>query len=190
MDKKEIYEHLANIYLDASSKTKRKKKNKKYSSLLQNGLLFGVAIIVTLSLAQFTHPKNNLLQKSTEVALFLQNEAVKMNFNFDPAKKEVFSLKLNNLDLTKYKNLKFTIRKTSFSDTINMRVEFSNSFREKSAVYFKDIPSRWQECSVKLSDFKDINNWSQIQSLSFIIEEWNTRGKKGVVYIDNVKFFR
>jgi len=190
MDKKEIYEHLANIYLDASSKTKRRKKSKKYFPFLQSGLLFGIIIIATLSLAQFTRLQNNLPQKSTEIALFLQNEAVKINFNFDPAKKEIFSLKLNNLDLTRYKNLSFAVRKINPSDTINMRVELSSRFREKSAVYFKNIPSAWQEYSLKLSEFKDISNWSEMDNLSFIIEEWNVRGKKGIVFIDDVKFLR
>jgi hypothetical protein len=29
-----------------------------------------------------------------------------------------------------------------------------------------------------------------MQTLAFVVEEWNTKDKKGVVYIDNVRFLK
>jgi len=190
MDKKEIYEHLANIYLDASSKTKKRNKSKEYSPLLRNIFLFTIAVIFTLTLSQlFRLEKPNSLN-SSQIALVLQNEATKINFNFDPVKKETFTLALNNLDLAKFKSLEFSVRKTNPQDTISLRVEFVNRFREKSAVYFKDIPNSWKDYTVNFSEFKDISNWHEMASLAFIIEEWNVRQKKGIVYVDNIRLLR
>jgi hypothetical protein len=190
MDKKEIYEHLANIYLDASSKTNKKNKSKEYSPFLRNIFLFTVAVIFTLTFSQLFHSEKPYPVDSSQIALVLQNEATKINFNFDPAKKETLILNLNNLDLAKFNKLGFSIRKTNSQDTVNLRVEFINRFREKSAVYFRDIPSRWKDYLVNFSEFKDITNWKEMISLAFIIEEWNVRQKKGIVYVDNIRLLR
>jgi len=190
MDKKEIYEHLANIYLDASSKTKKRKKSKKYSPLIKNVLLFVIVAVFTLTLSKLSRLESPYSVGSSQIALVLQNEATKINFNFDPAKKETFILNLNNLDLAKFRALAFSVRKTDPQDTITLRVEFINHFREKSAVYFRDIPSKWKDYLIDLSEFKDIGNWKGMASLAFIVEEWNARQKKGVVYVDNIRLLR
>jgi hypothetical protein len=121
------------------------------------------------------------------VALVLSLEPLKINFNFNPAKKETFSLGLNNLNLGRFRALGFSVKKTNFQDKISLRVEFVSSYREKSEVYFKDIPHKWQDFRVALSKFPNISDWSRMSSLIFTIEEWNTKEKKGIVYVDNVR---
>ena len=187
MDKKEIYEHLAKIYLDASSKGKKEKKT--YPELFKNLFLVSIIVVFGLSgvlLASFF--KNKIF--NSEVALVLAPEAVKINFNFDPAKKEFYSLDLNNLNLNKYHALGFSIKKMNPKDSISLRVEFSNSFREKSEVYLKDLPNKWQDHTINFSEFKNINDWSKMRNLSFVVEEWNASEKKGVLYIDNVRLLK
>lgn len=187
MDKKDIYEHLAKIYLDASSK--KKKKTKGYPKLFKNILVGSLLSVLLLNFVLFIF----FSQKkpfNSEVALVLLSDASKINFNFDPAKKETYSVYLNKLDLTPFKAVGFSLRKTNYSDTIPLRIEFTNRFKEKSEVYFRDVPSRWQDFKVSLSEFKKISDWSEITSLTFTVEEWNVRKKKGVVYIDNIRLLR
>lgn len=190
MDKKEIYEHLANIYLDASSGTKKKKKRKKYPPVLKSIFLSAVIVVFTISLYHLSQFSKTSALKSTQVALILQSDATKMNFNFDPAKKEIFSLGLNKLDITGFRRLAFSARKTNPHDTITLRVEFNNRFQEKSSIYFRDIPCKWKDYSVNLSEFKNISHWNEMNNLAFIVEEWNVREKKGIVYIDNIRLLR
>lgn len=187
MDKKDIYEHLAKIYLDASSKKKKKSRN--YLQFLRNPLIISVIFVFGLSLVYFANFKR---QKSfnSEVALVLLPEAAKINFNFDPAKKEIYSINLNNLNLGKYKALGFTLKKANSQDKISLRVEFISAFREKSEVYLKDIPHQWKDYVLNFSQFKNISEWSDMSGLCFIVEEWNAKEKKGVVYIDNVRFLK
>ena len=186
MDKKDIYEHLAKIYLDASSK--KDKKTRDHKKLLKTLSLIGLFLVFAALALNFTLRKNKPF--ATQVALVLSSEALKINFNFDPAKKEIFSMDLNKLDLTKYSALAFSVKKATFKDTISLRVEFTNTFKEKSEVYIINIPHKWKDYKVNFSDFKNMVNWKEMVNLAFAVEEWNAREDKGVIYIDNVRLLK
>jgi hypothetical protein len=190
VNKKEIYEHLANIYLDASSKSSKKRfRFKTYPKTLQAVLFISLAMILGAgSFKTYSYFQNRNHPK--QIALFLHQDTAKINFNFDPASKEVFSLNLKQLDLSKYKTLGFSIRKTNSKDIISLRIEFINRFNEKSEVYVKDISGKWTDYKIDLSRFKQIERWTQMKELSFSIEEWNAREKSGVVYLDNIRVLK
>lgn len=187
MNKKEIYEHLANIYLDASSKSSKKKtKLRAYPKSIQRLIIIGFVLILGIgsSIAYFNLSGRN---RPAQIALFLYQDTAKLNFNFNPAKKETFSLNLNQLNLAKYKTLAFEVRKTNPKDTISLRVEFINRFNEKSEYYVKDISAKWVDHKIDLLRFTKLNDWHQMKALSFSVEEWNCREKTGIVYLDNIR---
>lgn len=195
MDKKEIYEHLAEIYLDAS--LKKKKKTEKYALFKNPFFIIGIviSIVITCVFTVFLFnifKSNQFINLDSEFALILQPEKVKINFHFNPTKKEAYSINLNKIDLAKYKALAFSARKVNYpAGNIVLKVEFTSTFEEKSAIYLANIPAKkWQDYKIDLVDFKDISNWSEIARLSFIIEEWNVQEKKGVIYIDNIRFLQ
>jgi len=185
MEHKDIYEHLANIYLDASSK--RKKKRIKIHPSHQRKIFW---LIIPIIIFIFFLSINYHKRYQGKTNLILLTEAININFNFDPAKKEIYTLNLNNLNLNRFKTLEFSLKKKNYFDRINLRVELSNKFKEKSAIYLKDIPHYWKTFRIPLSDFKQINYWSSGLVLSFIIEEWNTQQKEGIIYIDNLALLR
>ena len=187
MNKKEIYEHLANIYLDASSKSSKKKRRlKSYPKSVQNLIIVGAVLVLGLgsTIAYSSFSNHN---RQGQIALFLYQDTAKINFNFDPAQKESFSLNLKQLNLSKYKSLAFSVRKTNPKDIISLRVEFTNRFNEKSEVYVKDISSKWGDQRLDFSRFAKMNDWSQMKSLAFSVEEWNAREKSGIIYLDNIR---
>ncbi len=188
MDKKDIYEHLAKIYLDASSN--RKKKHKEYPRLFKNLFFISVVFIFVLAIYSLASLNRNKSLKNSEIALLLCPDVVKINFHFDPARKEIYSVALNKLDLSRYKALVFSAKKADYDKNIALRVEFATGFKEKSEKYFRDISHKWQEYKINLRDFAGISDWSSMSGLSFIIEEWNAQEKRGVVYIDNVRFVK
>lgn len=187
MDKKEIYEHLAKIYLDASSK--KKKRTKVHLRLYNNLFVIGLVLLLVggSSVAYFSPKKKGL---PSETALLILHDPAKINFNFNPVKKESFTINLNRLNLSRFKTLGFSIKNTDARDTISMRIEFTNSFKEKAEVYVKNIPSKWKDFEISFLDFKNITDWSQMQSISFTVEEWNTRKESGILYLDNVRFLK
>jgi len=187
MDKKDIYEHLAKIYLDASST--KKKKNRIYSKLFKNLFLISLVLVFGLSgvLLSRLRPYK---QSNSEVALILAPEALKINFDFDPAKKEILTLNLNRLNLNNYKKIAFSLKKMNAADKIALRVEFTSAFKERSEIYIKDIPNKWHDYTFDLAQFKNITDWSETKSLEFSVEEWNSKENKGIIYIDNVRVLK
>ncbi len=185
MDKKDIYEHLAKIYLDASGK--KKKKTKTHLRLYHN--LFVIALVLSVaigtSLISFSSKRKNL---ESETSLIVIHDPAKINFNFNPVKKEIFTVNLNSLNLSRFNTLAFSIKNTDVDDNISLRIEFTNAFKEKSEVYLRQIPNKWHDFKIAFLDFKNITDWSQMQSISFSVEQWNAQKDKGVLYIDNVRF--
>jgi len=197
MDKKDIYEHLAKIYLDAS--LKRKNKVKKFPAF-KYLFVVSLLVIVTLSISlifslnkdkfQASNAQQNKTIKS-ELALVLQPDVVKINFNFDPAKEEAYSVNLNKLNLTRFKTLGFSVRKADYEDNIILKIIFTNTLNEKSEVSIANIPAyKWMESKINLCDFKNITDWAGMSTLSFTIDIWNTKEKKGIAYIDNIRFLK
>jgi len=190
VNKKEIYEHLANIYLDASSKSSKKKPLfRTHPKAVQGMVLAGSILVLAFgSFTTYAHFSNR--PPAGQIALFLHQDATKINFNFDPAKKESFSLNLRQLNLSEYKSLAFTVRKTNPKDTISLRIEFTNRFNEKSEIYIKDIPAKWTDKKFDFKNFAKIKDWAQMKELSFSVEEWNAREKSGIVYLDNIRVLK
>ncbi len=189
MDKKDIYEHLANIYLDASLKKKKKsKKDFKFRNLLIGNLV--VLVLVFSSFFFLNVYKKSKLKGASQVALVLYPDIAKINFNFDPAKKEIYSLKLKSLNLGHYKALAFSVKKTNYKNSISLRVEFNNSYNEKAFVYVKDIPAKWNEYVINFSEFKGVSDWSDMSGLSFSVEEGNSKEKTDVVFLENIRVIR
>jgi len=187
MDKKDIYEHLAKIYLDASSK--KTKKSKALPTVFKKVAVIIIFFVLGLSVAYFIKYQKNKPFNS-ETSLVLLHESAKINFNFDPAKKETYDFELNKLNVSSFRFLEFSVKKANYNDRIALRVEFANAFKEKSEIYFKDISHKWQTYKIKLADFRNITDWTEMSDLLFAVEEWNTRENKGVVYLDNVKLVK
>ena len=189
MDKREIYEHLAKIYLDASNKYKKKKKKQREFYLQR--YLFVIALFFILGLGiNLTYLFRQKQKKPIETNLVLVDTATKINFNFNPAKKETLTINLKGLNLSNFKELRFSAKNTSRKNLVSLRVELTNSFKEKSEVYIRNIPSKWQEFKISFLDFQKITDWSRMQDVSFVVEEWNASEDKGIVYLDNVRFVK
>ncbi|MEK6727046.1 MAG: hypothetical protein AABY28_00015 [Candidatus Omnitrophota bacterium] len=187
MDKKDIYEHLAKIYLDASSNKKKKPalKPRTFKSLFIITFVF-IIVLSAVSLRLFQRKS----APNSEIALVLLSDSAKINFHFEPAKKEIFSINLNKLNLARYKALGFAVKKANYQDTISLRVEFTNAFKERAELYFKDISHKWHDYIINLSEFKNVNDWSEMANLSFTVEEWNVKKKTGLVFVDNVRLLK
>jgi hypothetical protein len=185
MKKKEIYEHLADIYLSTS---KKKKAKSAYSLKFDKNTLFvsiATIAVFVMFMSAIRQPRS-----ASSIALVVQPQAVKINYDLGIIKKEIYSLDLTNMDLSRFRSVAFAVRKSNFSDKVHLRLELNSSFKEVSQVYLPDLKDKWREVKVNFSDFKGISDWSRLTRISFIVEEWNSKEKRGAVYIDDVKFIR
>jgi hypothetical protein len=190
VNKKEIYEHLANIYLDASLKSSKKRsKFSAYPKKVQAVFISGLMMILGTG-SFITYSGFSRHNQPGQIALYLHQDTAKINFNFDPATREMFSIKLKDLNLTGYNVLGFSVRKTNPNDIISLRVEFTNRFNEKSEIYIKDISNKWTDHKINLSRFGRKEYWGQMKELAFAIEEWNAKEKSGIVYLDNIRVLK
>ncbi len=188
MDKKDIYEHLAKIYLDASLKgSSRIKARKPFFTPAVIGISVASAVVLILLSLFFFFPKS---PRNLQTVLEINQNLMRINYNFDPAKKETISFAFNKMDMSKFKAVEFRAKRQNYADEASLRVEISNGFKERSEVYVKSIPHVWTAYRFPLQDFKRISDWSDMRELAFSVEEWNSKEKNGLVLIENVRFVR
>lgn len=188
MDKRDIYEHLANIYLDASSSKKKRKGKKDHK--FKNLFFANLAVTLSLGLFLFVNVYRNKPFSPLEISYSLYSEPLRINFNFDPLRKELYSVKLNNKDLSGYKALGFSLKKYNYKDDVSLKIEFSNTINEKSFIYLKDIPRKWREYKIPLSKFKDLSGWDRMSKVSFSLIDNNNKKTRDFICIENIRVLR
>jgi hypothetical protein len=189
MEKKDIYEHLAEIYLDASL-TKKKPRARAFKNAA-GWILAGAFLLGGVIVAVFLPP--HLKPPVSENALLISsNNPVRIAYNLSAGSKESSTLYLNGVNLRSYKSLVLNARSDAPAASMPaIAVEILNKTGEKGLVYIRDAGRKWREYEIPFSDFKPgLSDWSRVESLTFIVEEWNAPIKKGVVYIDNIRFLR
>jgi hypothetical protein len=189
---KDVYEHLAKVYLEPSRRSKKKSFSPKIKSIFSNNPLrvaFAIFICLVVILTVAIYRQRSITLRS-KLSLILESNPTKFNYDFTKAQKETVTFDLKNINLSGYKTLGFRVRKSNQRDYLHMSVEFVSDFQERSKIYIKQIPTRWQSFNLPLVEFENITNWSRMHQLLFILEEWNAQIKKGSVYIDNIRFLK
>ena len=180
----DIYDHLAEVYLNSSRNKKKNFTHHKsiFNNLFKRSIIVAVCFIIVLAVTFF---RNKSIPKSQKV-LILEANTTKIDYDFNKIKKEAAIFDLKDMNLLGFKALSFRARKSNFRDDLHMSVEFVSDFGEKSQIYIKQIPNRWKNFKIDLTEFKNISDWSHMRQLLFVLEEWNAQTKKGIVYFDNV----
>lgn len=187
MTREEIYEHLAKVYL---GKRKIKKKNNNFIKILL--LVNLIAVVLLPSFYLIKNKKSDIISKQEQsFALSLNYYPLRLVYNFKEGSPQVenFSLYFPNINIEDYGALKFSIRGSGYNSPRILKVSLENKKKEKSAYYFEGITNKWQKIIIPLSEFPQITDWTNITTLSFIIEAWNTDNQNGSVLIDDVSFY-
>ena len=185
---KDVYEYLANVYLGTSPHKKKKQAFLKpaYKNLVKLGITIVGCLIIVLTMSVF----GDRPVSKGQHAVILEDSITKINYNFDQSDKELAIFELKDINLLGFKTLDFRARKSNYKDNLHLSVEFISDFAEKSQIYIEQIPTKWQDFKIDLTEFKDISDWSRISQLLFVLEKWNAQEKKGTIYIDNICFLK
>lgn len=191
MKKTEIYDHIAKTYLNDPSKQKKNQISGKSRSgvFYKLGFFFTSALVIFLIVTILWQGKPSQSRETTAV---IDSEIIKMDHsNFSQTKKEIFTFDISNVDFFNYKTFGFSARKSNYCDKIRMRVELIDSFGQQSRVYVTQLPAyEWKDFEIKLDEFKGFGDMSEICLLTFMVEDWKTKGNRSLLYIDNVRFLQ
>lgn len=100
-----------------------------------------------------------------------------------------FWMFLQNFDASKYDNVALWVKgdaQTGF--TTVFKVELKNANKQVGRYYVTNISDKWQDIVIPLKDFKGITDFSNLTELVIVFEDRIASNKKGVIYIDDIRF--
>ena len=189
MNREDIYDHLAQVYLGKRKEVDTKKKKQFNAWLVINILIaFVIFASATYGLTAFLAQKRTDFNSS--ILFSLHNGPVTFEYNFQNSlhPTESFSLSIPAIEIAKYKSLQFAVRAREEGSPGILKVVFRNKRNETSSYYIQGIILKWKNFNIPLEEFREITDWSTIEDVSFILETWNVEKKKGLILIDNIYF--
>ncbi len=185
MEKNEVYDYLAKIYF--AKKADKKEERRSYRFLL---FLIPVIIIILWGYVFFNYPVRQAEPKTRSLYLSGASSLIQLQYDFAGSniKKAGWTITFPDLNVRGFQNLTFEARHLKKESPVNLRVEVANKLNEVSQIYVNDIAGKWARHSINLTDFKEITDWQNLKSLSFIAEEWNVSDKEDIIYIDTIRF--
>lgn len=191
MEKNEVYDYLAKVYLDKQPQAAARPSEKKRRASFRKYALFLILPIIALpSVYLFLrHPLRQYRPEGWSLQLDVGSEPIKIRYNFTASglKKEGYSIALADLNAQGFQELEFNAKRCKDFGAMHLRVALENSFKESAARYV-NVNSKWKRYKIKLGDFKEITAWDKLRNISFIIEDWNVADKDDCIYIDEIRF--
>ena len=188
MTRDEIYDHLAQVYLGKRRESEPRKKKYFHAWLLINILItLMIFSSVFYGLTAFLTRQSSL---RGNVLFALHNGLVRLDYNFDEDFSPVKTLALSApaIDASRYKNIQFSIRGKEEANPSIVKVVITNDKNETASYYIQGIDYNWQDFRIPLREFKQITDWTNLKTVSFVLESWNVEKKEGVILIDNICF--
>ncbi|MBF0532973.1 MAG: hypothetical protein HQL23_07765 [Candidatus Omnitrophica bacterium] len=189
MNREEIYDHLAQVYLGKRKEVDEKKRPDVNAWLILN---ICVTLIIFSSvfygLTAFLTQRGLSLRNHVVYALYRGPARLDYNFeeNFLPVKS--FDLNLSRMDASPYRNLSFAIRNRETGTPGVVKVVIRNQRNEIASYYLRDVRHGWREYSVPLAEFSQIADWSCLTDVSFVVESWNVTDHRGEILIEDISF--
>lgn len=100
-----------------------------------------------------------------------------------------FWMFLQNFDASKYDNLALWVKgdgKVGY--TTVFKVELKNASKQIGRYYVTNITDSWQDIVIPLKDFKGITDFSNLSELVIVFEDRIASNKKGIIYLDDIRF--
>ena len=188
MDRDEIYDHLAQVYLGKRKGDGKKSKNLSIWILINVMIACVILIGSVYGLTAFFTHKDSLL--NNRLVYLLNRGSVTMAYHFDEGEASVkmFVIDIPRIDMTKFSKIEFIIRAKEEGNPGIVKVSVKTRRNEESFYYVRGLSQKWQNFSVDFERFDGITDWSQVSNVTFTLEPWNVRNRKGLILIDNISF--
>jgi hypothetical protein len=100
-----------------------------------------------------------------------------------------FWMKLENLDISNYKQLTFYVKgdkEAGFTNRFN--IELKNTKGEVGKFMVSGVTGEWQKITIPLKDFRQLSDYSKMTEFVIVFDDIRATKKVGAIYIDNVVF--
>ena len=189
MNRDEIYDHLAKVYLGKKSSV-QETKNKKINSAWLTMNIVVTLLILASSFYGFTAFLNRQqIDLKNRVVFSLNNNPIRvvydLEFPYPPVK--TFSLSIPTKDISKFNKLNVSIRGMDSGYPGVVKLILSNQKNEKATYFLQDIGLDWQHLSIPIEKFR-MTDLTTVTDLSFVLESWNVQSKKGTMLVDDISF--
>lgn len=190
--KKEVSDHLAKVFFETNRQKERKEERHfVFFIALSIALVAGFVLAVTFAPSLYRG-----FQTSRNASLGLQRfdgpYLMKFDFTNTVSQAAVLNIDLPDVDARVFSGLLFSVRlhNADARSLGALKVGLVNKRRETATQYFSDITPFWKKLSFPFSLLDHFTDRSSLISLQFILEPWNTRAKRGVLVIDDIRFVK
>jgi hypothetical protein len=119
--------------------------------------------------------------------------AMKLDYSVDSPNPAYngFWMTLPNFDATKYDALNLWVKGDSKAGyTTVFKIELKSANKQMGRYYVSNVGDQWQEISIPLSEFKGLIDRSSLTEFVVVFEDRMASNKKGVLYIDDIRFVK
>lgn len=102
-----------------------------------------------------------------------------------------FWMSLEKADVNDYDKLAFWVKGDSVANfTSRFKVELKNSLGKRAVYFVKDVTSEWKEVIIDFKRTPAIEDWKDMTEFTVVFSDLVSTHKEGVIYIDNIRFFK
>ena len=188
MNRDEIYDHLAQVYLGKRERVEQAKPKPPASAWLIINVVITAFILtsVVYGLTAFLTQRKDAFK--SRVIYALNNSPIRLVYSVGGGYPQVKNLTIAvpETDVSKYRRLNLSLRAIN-GNPGTLKVVLKNAREEQASYYLQGVRNRWQDYSISFDEL-DLTDWRSIKDLSFVVEAWNAKDPSGAVLIDNISF--
>ena len=196
MHNKDIYDYLANTYISNAKQNRLKRfffnKKKPHNKSIVLGSILVAILLLVVSILFIKRPTRYLDAEIVSYNINLPGDVIRLRYDFTPSEFNIdrigYAVNLNSFDATKFNSITSNAKKTIGSIPVSLRVDVENKRREKTTTYINGITDKWKKFSLAINSFKKITDLSNINSIVFTAERWNTASGNDTILIDDLSF--
>jgi hypothetical protein len=100
-------------------------------------------------------------------------------------------MRLQSLDAAKFESLAIRVRgDANMGYTSTFKVELKDAADQTSRYGVRGVTDQWQDFVIPLNSFQGMANVRRLKELVIVFEDTSATAKKGVIYLDDVRFAR
>jgi hypothetical protein len=188
MNRDEIYDHLAKVYLGKRENVEPKKPEPRVGAwLVINVVITGFILTsVVYGLTAFLTQRKDTLK--SRVIYALNNSPIRLTYAVGGEYPHVKNLTIAvpEMDVSKYSRLNLSLRSVNGNPGM-LKVILKNAREEQASYFLQGLQNRWQDYSISFDEM-NLTDWKSLKDISFVVEAWNAKELSGSVLIDNISF--